>query len=61
MLKTIEDVARELATDVVKLEIVDYGRYIRWKDTQEKVAFRDDFHDSGHWILVGPWLIAHST
>ncbi len=37
-LKSLEDVARELATDMCKLELVDFGRALRWKDTHEIVA-----------------------
>ncbi len=50
MLKTIEDVARELATDMCKLEIVDYGTKIRWKDTREIVAFRHMLTPAGQLI-----------
>ena len=37
----LADVARHLAVDFHKLEYCDYGRLIRYRDTQEWVARRN--------------------
>lgn len=57
MFQTIEEVARELATDVCKLEIVDFGSRMRWKDTRQIVAFRT----IEGWIVIPDWDRAQPT
>ncbi len=49
MLKTLQDVARALATDITQLQLVDYATKIRWKDTHEIVAY---YSTGEHWVLV---------
>lgn len=53
MLKTLEDVARELATDVTKLEIIDFHTKICWKDTGEIIAriSRTVSQNTVEWII----------